>query len=116
MDNIKMDLPSDPKYLQMLRLSTSSLANQIGFDIEIIEDLKVVVSEIFTHCIIENERIRVDFSLYNDKIVINFFTNESEKEKGFNDISLEFKKQILLSLTDEFILEDDKITIIMNKA
>lgn len=115
MDNIKLDLPSNPKYIQMLRLSTLSLANKAGFDIETSEDLQVVVSEIFTYLITDNDRINVSFNLYDDKINIDFSREKTEKEEGLNDASFELKKQILLHLTDELLLEDDKITVLVNK-
>lgn len=115
MDNIKIELPSNPQYLQMLRLSTASIANKVGFDIDKVEDIKVVVSEIFTYLLPDNDRILVNFDLSENGLNINFARNKVEKEEGLNDASFEIKKQILLYLSDDLQLEDEKITVIMNK-
>ncbi|QUY65548.1 hypothetical protein GUI37_08430 [Helcococcus kunzii] len=115
MDNIKIDLPSNPQYLQMLRLSTASIANKVGFDIDKVEDVKVVVSEIFTYLLPDNDRILVNFDLSEKGLSICFVRKKIEKEEGLNDANFEIKKQILLYLSDDLQLEDEKITVIINK-
>ncbi len=116
MDTIKMDFPSNPQYLQMLRLTTASLANSMGFDIERIEDTKVVVSEIFTYLIVDNNRINVEFNLYDNSLNINFMIESPYNTNNFNDVDLELKKQILLSLADDINFEDNEIRVVINKA
>lgn len=115
MDNIRIELPSNPQYLQMIRLSTTSIANKMGFDIEKIEDIQVVVSEIFTYLIPDNERMVVNFNILSDRLSIDFDRKKVTKEEGLNEAAFEMKKQILLYLSDELILEDEKITVIINK-
>lgn len=115
MDNIKIELPSNPQYLQMLRLSTASIANKVGFDVDKLEDIKVVVSEIFTYLLPDNEKMLVNFDLLENGLSISFDRKKMEKEEGLNDASFEIKKQILLYLSDDLQLEDEKITVIINK-
>lgn len=99
----------------MLRLSTASLAGKVGFDVEKIEDIKVVVSEIFTYLLTDNDRMIINFELMEDSIKVIFDREKFVQEEGLNDASLELKKQILLTLTDDLKLDEDKITILMNR-
>lgn len=48
MENIKLLIPKKSEYISTIRLTTSSLSNIKGFNIEIIEDIKVLISEICT--------------------------------------------------------------------
>lgn len=114
MDKIKLELPSNPQYIQMLRLTVASLSNKIGFDIEKIEDAKVLISEVFTYLLSNKEKINVEFFIDESSLQMNFEKNK-ELESGLNDINLELKKQILQSLSDEIYFEDEKISVKLNK-
>ena len=50
-DNFKLVVPGKPEYVGAVRLAVSSLANNVGFDIEAIEDIKVAVSEACTNIV-----------------------------------------------------------------
>ena len=45
MDNLKFTIPGKPEYMTMIRLATSSIAAQAGFDVEQAEDIKIAVVE-----------------------------------------------------------------------
>ncbi|MDD2217228.1 MAG: ATP-binding protein [Eubacteriales bacterium] len=45
MDIVRFSIPGKPKYVQMVRLAVGSIASQVGFDIEKIEDMTVAVGE-----------------------------------------------------------------------
>ena len=45
MDTLKLTIPPKTIYLKSMRLLAASLASDIGFDIEEVEDIRVVVSE-----------------------------------------------------------------------
>ncbi len=44
-DLLKFSIPGKPKYVQMVRLAIASIAGQVGFDVEKVEDMTVAVSE-----------------------------------------------------------------------
>ena len=44
-ETIKMEIASNPQYVSVIRLTTSGIANKIGFCLEDIEDIKVEVIE-----------------------------------------------------------------------
>lgn len=115
MEYVKLELPSNPHYLQILRLSVASLANKVGFDVEVIEDLKVVASEVFMMLIPENKRIDIKIEHCIEYMNIEFHAENLMQEEGLNDINLELKKQILLSLADEFKIGDNLISVKLNK-
>ncbi|EGC84593.1 hypothetical protein HMPREF9246_1517, partial [Anaerococcus hydrogenalis ACS-025-V-Sch4] len=45
MDTISLTIPPKTLYLKSMRLLAASLASDMGFDIEEVEDIRVVVSE-----------------------------------------------------------------------
>ena len=44
-DHIRLSFPANPAYVSSARLTASSIANRIKFDIDEIEDIKTAVSE-----------------------------------------------------------------------
>lgn len=45
MDSLKFVIPGKPEYLTMVRLAIGSIANNAGFDVDTVEDMKTAVSE-----------------------------------------------------------------------
>ena len=43
-ETIKMEISANPDFVSIIRLTTSGIANKIGFSIDDIEDMKVAVS------------------------------------------------------------------------
>ena len=50
-ETIKMEISANPDFVSVIRLTTSGIANKIGFSIDDIEDMKVAVSEACTNAI-----------------------------------------------------------------
>lgn len=115
MDVIKIQLPSNPIYTQLLRLSSASLANKGGFDVDKVADLQQVVSEIFTLIIPSNEKVDISFTLGESYIKVDFKNLKFVKEDNQNDAIFEIKRQIILYLSDQLFIEDDKIIVVLNK-
>ncbi|KJF26391.1 ATP-binding protein [Clostridium aceticum] len=78
-DIIKLSVPNKPEYVGIIRLTTSGIANRMGFDIEEIEDIKVAISEActnaITHGICQEENFNVDFYTDEEKLVISVYDN-----------------------------------------
>lgn len=75
-DILKLSIPGKPEYVGMVRLAISSLANNAGFDIEAIEDIKVAVSEACTNVVChgqmnQSQSYQVSCELGDDKMVIS---------------------------------------------
>lgn len=118
-DSITMSIPNKPEYVSVIRLTTSALANKIGFNIEEIDDIKVAIAEACTfilHNKIENENLNIEYNLYDSKISIAVRGNNSNaqlNESKENELGL----FIIKSLMDEVNFCDKKgyIEILMIK-
>ncbi|GGD04949.1 serine-protein kinase RsbW [Thalassobacillus devorans] len=75
-DFIEIKVPAKPEYVGVVRLSTSGVANRMGFSYEDIEDLKVAISEAITnavkHAYKESDEgdITIGFGVYQDRLEI----------------------------------------------
>jgi len=73
---IEMKIPAKPKYLGVARLTLSAIASQMGFDYEIIEDLKIATSEAITNGIKhgykgkQDGQISIRFGIYSNRLEI----------------------------------------------
>lgn len=111
MDCIEIVIPSNPKYLQLLRLSVSSVGNIMGFDIDDIEDLKVIITEMATFLLPFKDMIKLNFEISEDKLNIIFCAKDVNFESNIEKEGFELKKQILTVLTDKIETVDASIKI-----
>ena len=94
-DLIELALPMNPAYVSAARLTVSSIANRMGFNIEDIEDIKAAVSEACTYLIKQNMHtnpskvFKIQFKIIQDSLEINFITEKiSKTENPYDDDSL----------------------------
>lgn len=115
MDNITLKIPKKSEYMSTVRLTTSALANLNNFDIDEIEDMKVIISEactFFIKNIVENSKeFEISFQVYQDKIIVNVidFNDGQLLENSLND---DMSIMIIKSLSDNYNydLNNKKIT------
>ena len=74
-DILKLMVPGKPEYVRTVRLAVSSLADNAGFDIEAVEDIKVAVSEACSNIVCHGEAdkenvYKVICEILNDRIEI----------------------------------------------
>lgn len=82
-DNISMSLPNKPEYVSVARLTASVVANNMGFDIEDIEDIKVAVGEACNNSVIHGDKssiINLSFIIDNS----DFIVEVTDDGKGFD--------------------------------
>lgn len=74
MEQVKISLPSKSEYVVIARLAASALANQCGFDIDDIEDIKVAVGEACNNAVLHTgsglATYDIHFSLRDDEFVV----------------------------------------------
>ncbi|MGL5347154.1 MAG: anti-sigma B factor RsbW [Peptostreptococcaceae bacterium] len=82
-----MEIPANPDYVSIIRLTTSGIANRVGFSMDDIEDMKVAVSEACTNAIkhSEDNKVNIAFNLLSDKLEIEIKDNG----KGYDVSSIE---------------------------
>ena len=96
MDTLKLTIPPKTIYLKSMRLFAASLASDIGFDIEKVEDIRVVVSE------------AINYKMSDKDIKINFYIKENlmkveviGKDREIEEENLKIKQIILEQLADK---------------
>jgi len=120
-DHICLSFPVNPAYLSSARLTASSVANRIGFDIDEIEDIKTAVSEACTYIIkrsadFENSYFEICFMPGAGEISVEI---EAKDNKEIQNVSSEEMSLMMIrALVDEFSITKptpDKIFINMIK-
>lgn len=110
MDTISLTIPPKTIYLKSMRLLAASLASDIGFDIEEVEDIRVVVSE------------AINYKMSDRDIKINFYVKENlmkveviGKDREIEEENLKIKQIILEQLADKVEVVEDKIILTKEK-
>lgn len=106
MDKLSITIPAKKVYIKSVRLFTSGLASDQGFDIEAIEDIKVVVSEAINYKI-SDEPITINFEVEEKQLAIEVVG----KDKTLDERALKMRDLILEELADEVNIDEDKIRI-----
>ena len=81
-ETIKMELTSNPQYVGVIRLTTSGIANKIGFCLDDIEDIKVAVSEACTNAIKHSldKKFYVEYTIFENGLTIEII----DRGKGYD--------------------------------
>jgi len=72
-ETIKLEIPKKSEFISIIRLTTSFVANNVGFNVEEIDDLKVVVFQIQLILEVFMELI---YSLFRTMMIMNSFMIE----------------------------------------
>ena len=81
-ETIKMENSANPEYVSIIRLTTSGIANKVGFCLDDIEDLKVAISEACTNAIKHSleDRFTIIYTMIEKGLTIEIIDNG----KGYN--------------------------------
>lgn len=81
-ETITMEIASNPQYVSVVRLTTSGIANKIGFCLDDIEDMKVAVSEACTNAIKHSldSKFSVQYTIFNNGLTIEII----DSGRGYN--------------------------------
>ncbi len=102
---IKLEIPSVKSYSRVLRLTAAGAADAAGFNIDMIEDVKVIVAEVFSSIIEAGcKGAKINFTPYDGKLEVSFATCSGEPVlKGANEMTV----PILEALAGSVITEED---------
>jgi serine/threonine-protein kinase RsbW len=120
-DIIELGLPVNPAYVSAARLTASSIANRMGFNIEDIEDIKAAVSEACTYLIKQNSQNRqsmfqIKFILKNKFLEIFISAKKDPSSKDYDEDGLGILMiEALMDDVDLTTPDDTSIQIIMHK-
>lgn len=70
-DTVTLQIPAEPVYISVVRLTASSLASNLGFDIEEVEDIRVCVSEACNNVMHDREQISLRFQIKENALAID---------------------------------------------
>jgi serine/threonine-protein kinase RsbW len=114
-DKITLDIPKKSDFISIIRLTTSSIVNKLEFNIDEVDDLKILVSELSVMFIRyikdDNKNLRFEFTLDEDLIKIDVVDlNEGNFKINEDDLSM----MIIESLSDEYSIDEDnkRVTIV----
>lgn len=77
-DNVALSLPSKSEYVSIARLTASVIANNMGFDFDDIEDIKVAVGEACNNAVLhgqENACFDLKFNVEEEKFIVEVKDN-----------------------------------------
>lgn len=109
MDTVKLTIPKKSEFLSTIRLTTSALSNIDGFDIDVMEDLKVIVSEVcifFINNVEENKKpLEIEYFLSNDMFRVAVTDLNGGKLSENSDLNSEMCILIIESLSDKYEID-----------
>ncbi len=115
MEKIKLTIPKKSEYMSTIRLTTSALSNVKGFNIDEIEDLKVIISEVCTFFIsnVENnsEPLEINYEISGNNLIVEVADLNSGEISEENRTNSDMCVMIIESLADNhnFDLKNKKI-------
>jgi serine/threonine-protein kinase RsbW len=106
-DIIKLKIPAKGEYLSLIRLTASSVAAKMGFNIDDIDDIKVSTGEACTSIIEslnpgEESEFKIEYIVTEDKLKIKI--KNKIKSKSEESIEISEEEREILELSD--LLED----------
>ena len=112
-DVIKLIIPSKPDYISVIRLTSSAIASNIGFNIEEIEDIKVSIAEACINAIDKSDEITIQFNIETDKLIMKVDNVSSSKDDNIDlDRERELGILIIKSLMDEVNFSEEGVEMI----
>ena len=119
MDKILLKIPKKSEYMSTIRLTSSALSNINRFNIDEIEDIKVIVSEICTFFIKNLNRNTEDFEIsyqvFQNKIIVTV-ADLNDGELSVESLNDDMSIMIIESLSDNFNYDFNNKTITFEKT
>ena len=116
-ETIKMEISANPEYVSIIRLTTSGIANKVGFCLDDIEDLKVAISEACTNAIKHSleDRFTIIYTMIENGLTIEIIDNGNGYDtSSINEPDIENLKEsgmglfIIEALMDEVSIESQE--------
>lgn len=120
-DAVELILPFKAEYVSTARLVASSIANRIGFDIEVIEDIKVAISEVCSKIVNigsnVTESYKIIFSINEKEIKVTLCCEDTslkcifdaENDRLAVDIINALMDNVELCTSNNYILSMSKV-------
>ncbi|MHB8842473.1 MAG: ATP-binding protein [Candidatus Aquicultor sp.] len=114
---VSIEIPAKPEYAGIARLIVAGYAGLLGFDSEIVEDIKIAVSEACTNAIMQlhkqsrSEEMVVDIAAYtnDDNLVIDVEYQAENVQQITKPDSQSIEKDLGMSILTSIMDEVDMI-------
>lgn len=104
-DIIELILPFKAEYVSAARLLASGVASRIGLDIDVIEDIKVAISEVCNKLVQLGSRkvlnYKIIFIIFSDKLTVKFDCEDKSLRCVFESKEDELGISIINALMDD---------------
>ncbi len=118
-DSVSLILPLKREYVSTARLTVSSVANRVGFNIDEVEDIKVAVSEVCNIILSretdESNQYRITFDIKGRTLEITFSGDNVPFKCLSDSIENEYGLYIMKALMDSVELCNENHSIVMTK-
>ncbi len=119
-ENIELSLPVNAAYVSAARLTASSVANRLGFNIEEIEDIKAAVSEACTYIIKKSfankvNTFKIIFMMQEGALEIHISSEIKLMETESDEEMSLLMVKALMDKLEITTTDDSQIQIIMSK-
>jgi len=111
-DILKLTLPSKPDYISVARLTSSAIANKIGFNIDDIEDIKVSIAEACINALTKSPYINIQFEIRDDRFIMKVENVSTEEQLDIENKEMELGILIIKSLMDEVKFSEEGVEMI----
>ena len=119
MDKVLLRIPKKSEYMSTIRLTSSALSNLKGFNIDEIEDIKVVISEICTFFInnLKNnsDDFQINYEIFPDKLAVTVADLNEGRLSG-DCLKDNMSIMIIESLSDTYNYDLNNKTITFEKS
>lgn len=120
MEKIRLTIPKKSEYMSTIRLTTSALSNLKGFNVDEIEDLKVIISEVCTFFISNvesnSEPLDINYEIKGNNLIVEVTDLNSGEISGENRTNSEMCIMIIESLADNYNFDLENKKIIFEKG
>jgi len=98
-----VSVPNDPSFLRIVRLVVASLASDLGFDFDEVEDLRIVADELVNLVMsasVPHSKIRVEIFMESHRMLLRASGSDSD-QAGARELD-PLAAQIVSALVDSF--------------
>lgn len=104
-ETVELKLPFKAEYVSTARLTASSVASKMGFNIEDVEDIKVALSEVCSKLVCRGSKVvdsyRIVFKMYKDNLTIIFCCKDEALNCVFDNENDSLGIAIMKALMDD---------------
>lgn len=120
MEKIDLTIPKKSEYISTIRLTTSALSNLKGFNVDEIEDIKVIISEVCTFFIsnleCNNEPFNIKYLINDNNLTVEVTDLNSGEFTEKNKNNSEMCVMIIESLADCYNIDFENKKIVFEKS